>query len=77
MNASRRLRFAALALLSCALPAFPARGPQEPVAERRAAILATAQRFATVRWRAEERHALHGEDGDGVRVDTPDVQLDP
>lgn len=64
--------------LLLALLAAPALALQEPALDsRRAAILDTAERFATVRWRAEERHAFHGDDPSGIRVDTPDVSIDP
>ena len=67
-----RLAFLSLALLTVPVAA----GQDAPAASRRAEILELAQRFATVRWMAEERHALHGEDESGVRIDTPDVAFD-
>lgn len=52
-------------------------GAEAPLAAERVAILELAERFASVVWTAEERHLLHGDDPDGVPVDTPDVRLDP
>ena len=59
---------------------LPITGGQEvvPLAQiesQRAEILRIANDFATVRWQAEGRHSFHGEDDDGVRVDTPDFTL--
>ncbi len=45
---------------------------QEEVAARRAEFMATAERYRTFEWRASERNRLHGNDADGVPVDTPD-----
>lgn len=38
-------------------------------------ILAKAEAFRRHRWFAEPRHVRHGDDADGIRVDTPDVSL--
>jgi hypothetical protein len=50
--------------------------PGEPIGElskvTRSQCLATAARYANHRWTAEPRHAYHGVDLTGVRVDTPD-----
>jgi hypothetical protein len=42
----------------------------------RAHVLRTAQRYATFEWRAGDANVLHGDDPDGVRVDTPDSTFD-
>jgi hypothetical protein len=39
--------------------------------------LAIAERYLNHRWVATERHAMHGADSEGVRVDTPDVTFCP
>ncbi len=44
--------------------------------ELRDRVLATAQRYATFEWTATEANAFHGDDADGVRVDTPDTSFD-
>lgn len=66
----------ALVCVSAAQEA-PRQGATEaPALEpERARILGLAERFASVRWRAEERHVFHGEDARGVRVDTPDAEF--
>jgi hypothetical protein len=43
----------------------------------RARILEVARQYRDMTWSAEERHSLHGEDANGVQVDTPDTALDP
>jgi len=64
------LRFAVLALL-------PSLGcAQERQELLRAQILRTAQRYATFEWRATKANILHGNDADGVHVDTPDRSFD-
>ena len=60
------------------------RGPGSPADRRppefgppvtREEILAKAEAFRRHRWFAEARHVRHGDDPDGIRVDTPDVSL--
>lgn len=48
-----------------------------PTSVTRRETMATAQRFLLHRWRAEDRHAFHGRDPAGVRVDTPDAAFLP
>lgn len=50
---------------------------QDPRGDLRASILRVAEQYATFEWRAAAANVLHGDDADGVRVDTPDQGFDP
>src|SRR5262245_38126660 len=50
---------------------------QSRAEELRQQVLRTAWRYATFEWRATSANVLHGDDADGVRVDTPDRSFDP
>ena len=63
------------ALILAWAPGQEAEVHEVALGEERARILEVAERFASVRWRAEERHAFHGEDERGVRIDTPDAEF--
>ncbi len=89
MGPTKQSVWAALALLNlisvatglhAVAPQEQATATRESVAPElspeRTAILAIAEGFATVRWRAEKRHAFHG-DHQGVRIDTPDISFEP
>ncbi|MFT4548564.1 MAG: hypothetical protein ACI8XO_002819 [Verrucomicrobiales bacterium] len=39
----------------------------------RAETIASARAYLDHEWRAEERHAFHGDAPDGIRIDTPDL----
>lgn len=58
-------------------PAAPetAATPEEPLTAE--AVLALAERYATHEWTATEAHVFHGDDPDGIRVDTPDKDYLP
>lgn len=64
------LRLAAVLILLSSL------GWAQDRQELRARILRTAEQYATFEWHATEANVLHGEDADGVRVDTPDRSFD-
>ena len=50
----------------------PAKAASSIRAARRARILEIAGRYAELEWTANARNVFHGEDPDGIRVDTPD-----
>ena len=43
----------------------------------RAEALRIAESYRVHNWRATEANVLHGDDDDGIRVDTPDYRFDP
>lgn len=48
-----------------------------PTSVTRADALKTARRYLLHEWTAEARNVFHGNDRDGVRVDTPDIAFSP
>jgi hypothetical protein len=78
---TRRLVFPLLAAILAGLTQCTTIERDEPIGElapvKRAESLATAAQYANHRWTAEERHAFHGVDLVGVRVDTPDHNFAP
>ena len=48
---------------------------QKPI--KRRAVLATAEAYRQLRWKPTEANRFHGDDPDGIRVDTPDVDFIP
>jgi len=67
------LLLAPLCAADPAVAAPVAESAAEAAAARRARALAIAERYATFRWTASPENVLHGDDPDGVRVDTPDA----
>ncbi len=62
------MRFAYLAFfITCLSSCGPQVTPDQAVA--------TAYRYTQVKWMPDERHASHGADSHGIRVDTPDHRL--
>ncbi|MES2982632.1 MAG: hypothetical protein V4727_09990 [Verrucomicrobiota bacterium] len=63
-----------MALVSCVPPDAPKiPGPAESVTREEA--ISTAYVYTQVEWDAEMRHVMHGDDGSGITVHTPDVSL--
>ncbi|MCU0795214.1 MAG: hypothetical protein MUF31_04680 [Akkermansiaceae bacterium] len=60
-------------LVSCAPDPWAIPGPSKSVT--RADAIRTAYLYSKVPWMPEERHRLHGDDGRGVLVHTPDITL--
>jgi len=73
---SRFARLALVAVLALAAPLVARQQAPVPLDARRARILEIAASYATHEWRATPKNVLHGDDPDGVRVDTPDVASD-
>jgi len=77
MKHTRPLLFVSLlAVLAPLAAAAPQETPAELAQERRAEILDTAERYARLEWQGSEKNVLHGEDADGIRVDTADDSID-
>ena len=65
-----------LTALVTALLASPlAPAADDPIVERRAAMLAIAERYAGFEWQASEANVFHDDDPRGVRVETPDANF--
>jgi cell wall-associated NlpC family hydrolase len=70
-----RIRTTALALLAVlSVSNAPAReaAPKQPTV-RRAEAIATAEAYLNFKWKASAANAFHGNDAEGIRVDTPDA----
>jgi len=65
---------AAIFLLALALTA-PAEPPPSTVTRKEA--IATAERYLMLKWTPAEKNILHGNDANGLRVDTPDTTYMP
>ena len=70
-----RVRRLVILCLAAVFGACRTTSPTGPVPSRvsRAAVLATAERYASHRWFAGAANVFHGVDPDGIRVDTPDI----
>ncbi len=66
-----------LLLSACRTLPLPADLPAAAPGVTRAQAVASARAYTTLRWQAESRHACHGADPDGQRVDTPDADAAP
>ena len=64
------------AILSLAL-AFTVTAEPPPSSITRAQTIATAERYLTLTWKPTEKNILHGNDVNGLRVDTPDTTWQP
>lgn len=62
-------------ILALATPTFAQPGTATVETSRRAEILDIAHRYASFEWTAGPENVLHGEDPDGVRVDTADRSI--
>ena len=51
------------------------RAPEAQDARVEGILAIRPERYATLRWQSTEEHRFHGEDADGVPVDTPDSSL--
>lgn len=63
-----------LAGVSCS-PQTPLDIPKPSESVTRAEVIATAYSYTQVTWTPEERHVMHGNDGNRITVHTPDVSL--
>ena len=68
-----RLRSALWSFVLVALAVVPVTAQSADVEARREQIVSIAEAYASHPWRASADNTLHGEDADGVHVDTPDV----
>lgn len=66
-----------LFLLLFALPLPAAEKPAPPTAVKRKEAIAMARRYLTHVWHPTEKNAFHGQDPDGIRIDTPDIAFQP
>ncbi len=62
-----------LLLPSCRTLPLPAELPAPAATVTRAEAVSTALAYTRLKWQARKRHAHHGSDPDGQRVDTPDA----
>lgn len=49
--------------------------PEPGPSVTRAEVISTAYAYTQVEWMPEDRHVMHGDDGSGITVHTPDVSL--
>ena len=57
--------------------AFTATAASPPSIVTRSEVMATAKRYVLHVWTPTEKNVLHGGDGKGIRVDTPDANFHP